>query len=221
VWCRTWRPRPTILAALAALAIVVGCAGRTEKHTREVWENATRVGGSEVAGPGTAPGAAEPATQADHTPGWGRIDAVVEAARKAVANGADEDDIARLADRWCAQTPTPLSGPHGPVRVCVPEPPLSVDGHALTLELGAEGVIGLVASDLSDTQSRDLLRAALTHGRSWCEGPWNAVGVRGDDAHQELHTCVAPGGSTLAAGRFPTDLEADLWQVSVSIIGMC
>lgn len=144
---------------------------------------------------------------------------MIETARRLLARGADPEAIAQLADLWCAEEATPMQGRHGEVRVCVPAPPVSVAGHAFTLELGGLGVIGLVASDLSGAQSTKLLQQALEQGPRWCAGSWTPVPVRDENAHEEFHTCPTRGGPTLAAGRFPKDLRGDLWQVSVSVIG--
>ncbi len=37
--------------------------------------------------------------------------------------------------------------------------------------------------------------------------------------HQEVHLCPLEGGTELAVARLPRDLAADLWQVSLTLLG--
>jgi hypothetical protein len=219
VWCRCDRVVSRAQPWLAAAALCCACARRVEEHTQDAWERAARGASDEREKEATSGDGDGESRSPRRTYGWERIGSMIETARRLLARGADPDAIAQLADQWCAQEATPMQGRHGEVRVCVPAPPVSVAGHAFTLELGGTGVIGLVASELSGAQSTKLLQQALAQGSHWCAGSWTHVPVRDENAHEEFHTCPTRGGPTLAAGRFPKDLRADLWQVSVSVIG--
>src|SRR5690606_19752430 len=84
----------------------------------------------------------------------------------------DDSSLARLAERWCAVAPVPHQTVQGPVHVCHPSPPVAVEGHSLVLEMGAPGIIGLVARDLSESQSLALSERARKAAARLCTGAW-------------------------------------------------
>ena len=93
-----------------------------------------------------------------------------------------------------------------------------MDGHALTLELAERGVVSLVGLDIPGDDSESLATAARERLTASCTSSWQKAPGRADDAHRELHTCDAEGGPVLVVGRFPSDLSADLWQVSIAVL---
>lgn len=223
-------PRPpagsggwTITAALA-LAIGLGCAKRTDERVREAWG-----GGSKAAGAGAA--AEEdtgdgPDGETEAAPvrvGWDRLDEILDGALAEASLGTDDEVMARLAERWCEVRPEPQPTGEGPVLVCLPSPPVQIDGHAFSLELGGEGVIGLVATELSPEESSALADEALRRTERWCTRPWNDVSPRPTEpsppaAMARLHTCPVEGSALLVVARFVSPTGAGRWQVSVAVI---
>jgi hypothetical protein len=131
-------------------------------------------------------------------------------------------DVARLtslAQRWCQGEPTPRRTPQATVLVCFPAPPLQAGGQGFTLEfeIGDMPLVGFVSRNLSEVASRALLDEATRMAAAWCHEPWQSPGT---STHGELRTCAVDGGAILSVGRWPRDLEADLWQVSVTLLGV-
>jgi hypothetical protein len=216
------------VAGLAALSCTVGCARRTDAQTRAAFE---RGAGTEddSGGPRTGSGrtgeddAEQPAAPKQ---GWARVDDVLRRAAEILESTGDPDIFARLAQKWCAVEPEALETRHGLVRVCFPKPPVTVDGHAFSLELGAVGVIGLVASDLTAGDSRSLTDKALARTKSLCSSAFVKAAERERNSafpdvrstHEEIHTCETAGGSMLAVGRLP--IARGVWQVSIAVVGV-
>lgn len=137
-----------------------------------------------------------------------------------LAVSPDDEILARLASHWCDVDPKAQTTPHGSVRVCYPQPAIVVDGHALVLEMGGPGVIGLVARELSDPESRALSRRARRATSGLCAEPFAPVPPREDpDVREEFHTCPAREGPVITVGRYPVRSGADVWQVSVAVLG--
>ena len=208
---------------LSALA-VTGCTRRSDAETRRAWERSVRQaesgrfggGGAGNGGQGSGPGSA-PAY------GWARVREVIENAVEIMAFSPDAKTFAQLAQKWCTIEPEPLRTEHGEVRVCNPSPPVRVDRHRFTLELGAIGVIGLVVVDLSDAEARQLAGRARTETQRWCSSEFRSrdpTFAAPEDtprrAETEVHTCTVEGGSTLAVARLP---QGDgTWLVSISVL---
>ena len=138
-------------------------------------------------------------------------------AARELASG-DVARVAALTDRWCSTDPTPQDTPHGPVVVCFPEPPIVAGGQSFTLEMGGSGMVGLVASSLGGSESKKLAATIRNKASAWCSGSFKTVRSR-QNAHEDLYTCALDAGTTLAVARLPRDLEADLWQVSLAVLG--
>jgi hypothetical protein len=215
-----WRPA----AAVACLAAALACAKRTDERVREAWG-----GGNKAAGAGAAIGADTGDGPDGETEavlvrvGWDRLDEILDGALVEAGLGTDEEVMARLAERWCEVRPEPQHTDDGPVRVCLPDPPVQIDGHAFSLELGGEGVIGLVAAELSPEESSALADEALRRTERWCTRPWNDVSPRPTEpsppaAMARLHTCPVEGSALLVVARFVSPTGADRWQVSVAVI---
>ena len=89
-------------------------------------------------------------------------------------------------------------------------------GHPLTLELNDRSTVGLAATDLTDTDSADLLALALKQLASACADPWTRVP---SGNREEFHTCAAPSGSMVVLGRFSPEGSGDRWQFSLAVLG--
>ena len=219
-----------IAALVAAIALLPACARRTDDAMRRAWE--------ESAGRGAQGGAgADPNGNGDHESsaprvafGWARVDEMLVQAVDLLAIGPDDTQIARLAERWCTVVPEPHATHRGPVRVCHPSPPVRLEGHTMVLEMGAPGIIGLVARDLTEAQSVALSERARTAATRLCTGDWEPAPVvteRDGRLREEFHMCTALGGPVLAVGRarvFDRDdnrMEQgpNVWQVSVAVLG--
>lgn len=211
------KPLLRLLVLLPSAILVAACAGRTDARVREAWEHSQRSG---PGGPSTGPGG--PTGSDPGEPGGPARDGIegfVAQGAEVLALAPGQDAIARLAQQWCSVEPEPKESPHGPVYVCYPQPPIVVADVSLTLELGLGGVIGLVADELSDQESRDLVERARQTTGPQCEQPWNAVvGRDGEGRELTFHTCPAKAGPTLTIGRIPHE-ESGTWQVSIAILG--
>ena len=214
---------PLLAAGLALGLGAPSCAKRTDERVREAWG-----GGSKAVGPGAANGADEgdgPDGETEAAPvreGWERLDEILDGALAEASLGTDDEVMARLAERWCEVQPEPQPTNDGPVLVCLPDPPVQIDGHAFSLELGGEGVIGLVATELSPQESSALADEALRRTERWCTRPWNDVSPRPTDpsppaAMARLHTCPVEGSALLVVARFVSPTGGG-WQVSVAVI---
>jgi len=201
---------------IGALAGLLACATRTEQTTKAAWDRA--IHGPEA----RRNGRSNPSDSADplaHDDPWTRIGVMLSEAAAVVADGGDVAAVEGLAKRWCAFEPARKESPYGNVRVCVPDPPITVGGGTFTIELGDMGVVGLAAMELSDRDSTELLRRALEAARRWCLGPLRPAPQREEHRQDEFHMCPVAEGPLLAIGRFPRDLDADLWQVSLTVLG--
>ena len=205
----------TTLWLAANLAFTPGCAHRGEDRTRQAFEAAREA--PKTGGSGNEDQADPSVTTPDRfAVGWERVGAIVKLSARELSAG-DPERVLRLADRWCASEPNVRDTEHGPVVVCFPEPPIQAGGHGFTLELGDGGMVGMVSASLSGAESHKLAREARREGDAWCVEPWQPASS--PDDFQVFHTCAVEGGAVLTVGRLPRDLEADLWQVSVTLLG--
>jgi hypothetical protein len=91
---------------------------------------------------------------------------------------------------------------------------VSLEDQSLTLE-ASQGVISLSASELDATRSEQLAERARSRFAHKCLGEFEEL----KGAKLEVfHRCALPEGPYLVVSRFPHDLEADLWQVSISVV---
>lgn len=218
-------PCGVMALAMVSAGLQLGCAKRTDERVRAAWggsNDAPQGGpgwqGTDREGPG-GDGESERTLT-----GWARLDQILDGAVAEAALGTDDEVLARLAERWCATEPEPLDHADGPIMVCIPSPPVTVDGTTFTLELGGEGVIGLVANELSAGASTSLVSAALDRLERWCTDPWTDVSPRPQEPKKppataaELHTCPVEGSALLVVARFASDPAVEQWQVSVAVI---
>jgi hypothetical protein len=91
---------------------------------------------------------------------------------------------------------------------------LELDGESLALE-ASHGVISLSASDLDAPRSEQLQERARTRFAQKCQGEFEEI----EGAKLEVfYRCALPEGPYLVIARFPRDVEADLWQVSIAVV---
>jgi hypothetical protein len=98
--------------------------------------------------------------------------------------------------------------------VCPLAEALELDGNALVLEVG-EGVVSLTADALTDQVSGKIVALALDTTRPSCEDGFSSVD---GPVNQEFQRCTLRAGPLLYVGRFPRDLDADRWQVSIAVV---
>jgi hypothetical protein len=213
-----------LLGALGLSIAASGCAGRLDERTRKAWKRS-----GAQADPGGPQSPDSPDTPGDGpndrpTPalGWARVAEVLEGAVTVMRRSPDDDTLARLAQTWCAEEPRRETTDDGDVWTCDPKPPIAIDGARFTLELGAPGVIGLVAANLSLADGERIAQRARQTVERWCVAPWTAVSTHQDDPSSrkpKLETCPIEGGPQLAIARLPLDRTGLSWQVSVAIVG--
>jgi hypothetical protein len=204
--------------------LAVGCAHRGESRdctglTREqcVWQHAKRDDGP---GPDRDPtDASDSAVDIgwESEGSWTRVEQMLEQAADWLSDGLGGQVLSREATQWCAQEPTPRDDGRGESWVCHVEDPPRIGDREFTLEASTSGVLAVAARDLDGKQSRQVVDLALRRWRDWCEGARFSRVERFQD--EEFHRCALPGGPLLLVGRFPQDLEADLWQVSLTVMG--
>jgi len=149
--------------------------------------------------------------------GWNRVSALLGIAVDTLRANPDDAALAELAGSWCAVEPKPKDTVDGRVRVCNPNPPVTAGGATFTLELGSEGVIGLVAADLSSEASARVALQARDAAAELCDGAWALV-PRPEAAEPTFHTCAAKGGPVVTVGRFPHRPGSAQWLVSVAVL---
>lgn len=98
---------------------------------------------------------------------------------------------------------------------CRPTDEVTINERALALEAGG-GVVALTAAEVGGDESSSILDFALARFDEWCEDR-SFIALDGK-VHQEFHRCALPEGPYLVVGRFPCDLEADRWQVSIAVM---
>lgn len=209
----------SLLAALALCLACGGCSSGTTRATQRAWENALKRPSDRAVSDG---GAANP--NARHTSSerdaWRALSQFTVEAIDLVADGSTTVSLPMLAEKLCADASEALAEDSSPGALrCAPKASLTPLGHALELELGQPSTIGLFAKDLSDEASAKLLQQTLRQLTSVCQEPWSLSPSRADNAHEEFHTCPTGSGAILVLGRFPSNLGAGTWQVSLAVLG--
>lgn len=206
--------------ALAVLASQVGCASRETNASRDAFKAAM------AKGSGGAGGAAAGGSKRGDSPAaidattWKQLASFTAELAEMLSLGTTTVPLPTLIKKLCAEPPEERrDGPEPEAVRCPPEPAMDPLGHALTLELGRGATIGLVATDLSDSDSADLVRQALKQVAGVCSRPWTQIPRQADNAHEEFHTCTAASGPVIVLGRFPSDLGAGRWQFSLAVLG--
>lgn len=92
---------------------------------------------------------------------------------------------------------------------------LDLADQSLALE-ASTGVLSLSASDIGDVESAQLFELAQQRFDGWCAGgsfkEFEGQGLA------EFYRCSLPDGPYLVIARFPRDLDAGRWQVSIAIV---
>lgn len=92
---------------------------------------------------------------------------------------------------------------------------LRINDQSLALE-ASDGVLSLSAAELDEAQSEELFEFARRRFAGWCAGgPFRRLE---GDGLQEFYRCSLPEGPYLVVARFPRELKAGLWQVSIAIL---
>ena len=135
--------------------------------------------------------------------GWDRVSEVLDSAVSVQRASPDDARIAKLAEQWCAVEPEPRQTADGLVRVCNPEPPVIADGTNFTLELGGDGVVGLVAADLTRADSEALAAQAQQMVAPLCTEPWTPATPNIDVADPRLRHLPRRGWTTAERWAIP------------------
>jgi hypothetical protein len=91
---------------------------------------------------------------------------------------------------------------------------LELDDQEVRLEASSE-VISLSAVDLDALQSETLLDFARTRFDEWCAGDFEEIE---SPKLEVFYRCPLPEGPYLVVARFPRDLDAGRWQVSIAVV---
>lgn len=91
---------------------------------------------------------------------------------------------------------------------------LELDEQAVQLEASSE-VISLSAVDLDPLQSEALLEFARARFDEWCAGGFEEIER---PKLEVFYRCPLPEGPYLVVARFPRELEAGRWQVSIAVV---
>ena len=207
----------TVLAALGlSCSRHNNAAACADDVTREqcLFETATQPASSTT--PGGTPDTPQQATPVPITePGWDRAEEILRDGVDFLRIGSGATDM--IGDRWCASPPTPQSGEAATIWVCALREPPRLRGHELTLEFDRYALFSLTGFGYSHAEGRDLVSAGVQRWSTWCRTQ-SFIELESGGADQ-FYRCALSDGPMLIVGRFARDLEADLWQVSLAIIG--
>gem|GEM_PF-2105758 len=98
---------------------------------------------------------------------------------------------------------------------CWPATPIPILERNFSLETGG-GVLALSTTHIAERESAEILAFALERFDSWCEG--GSFERTDSRINHEVYRCALPEGPYLLVGRFPNDLEAELWQISIAVM---
>jgi hypothetical protein len=213
--------------ALMLLSLLAGASCRTtpsdckhETNERCLWERAVVEpdnGSNELEGDelGSDPTGADPSERAEleHTLG-----SVIEIMRGGLEWPLVDQRARSLCSRADAEgslveAPIEMADESGLAWSCAVAN-LELDGQSLALE-ASRGVISLSANDLDAVRSEQLLERARTQFAHKCVSAFEEL----EGAKLEVfHRCALPEGPYLVVARFPADVEADRWQVSIAVV---
>ena len=124
------------------------------------------------------------------------------------------DDRARALCSGDLRDPDPELPPATPSTWSCAIEDLEIHDQPLALE-ASPGVLSLSAIDIGDAESADLFEFARRRFDGWCATPFTRFEGQG---LQEFYRCSLPAGPFLVLAKFPRDLKADRWQVSIAIL---
>lgn len=150
---------------------------------------------------------------------WDELDVALGQLAELIGSGLEWPLIDERARALCGSPPELRETTEGaaddpPAWACPLAEALELDGTALMLEVG-EGVVSLTADAVTDRVSGKLVELALTTTRGSCLDNFQSVD---GPVNQEFSTCTLRAGPLLYVGRFPRDLDADRWQVSIAVV---
>lgn len=206
----------SLAVALVGLGLTAGCASRQTQAARAAWNQAVRSDGP-TTGRGDDRGDDRKTGDMADPNAWRDLASFTKDTAELLSLGVSTVPLDTLVARLCAEPPEASPGVLAPDAVrCPPKPAMEPIGHTLTLELGRHGTVGLVATELSSTESLDLLTLALKNLAGSCAGGWTKItGI----STEEFHTCTAPSGSTVVLGRFLSAGGGERWQFSLAVLG--
>jgi hypothetical protein len=188
---------------------------------RCLWERGgtTEAGSNEAGGPqGEAGGVGQGEGGGEVVEYWEELDVTLEQLAELIGSGLEWPLVDERARELCGSPPTNREAAEGEDEqrawVCPLARALELDGHALLLEVG-EGVVSLTADSLTEQTSGKLVALALETTSESCEGGFSSVD---GPVNQEFQRCTLRAGPLLYVGRFPRDLDADRWQVSIAVV---
>ncbi len=170
-------------------------------------------GGPSIESAGNGEG--QPVGEAEPFERWLALAATIDELAVLIGSGLEWALIDERARELCGSPPElreTLDGP--PAWVCSPAAALEIDGNQLRLEVG-EGVVSLTAEGLTERVSGKLVALALDTIGEACQGDFHSVE---GPVNQEFSMCALRSGPVLYVGRFPQDLDADRWQVSIAVV---
>jgi hypothetical protein len=204
--------------AIVAVALVVALAGctrgqrdacRGKAQARCAWQDA--VAQEDPDAPARDPdGSAADDPDAQDRPFPER--AVLARVADLMAEGMGPDVVVTAALGYCAQAAATTDD--GTTRTCPLRGP-GESGVVWSLEIRGDAVT-LSALGLDGPQAQALWSSLRDRWARRCREPFAPIG--GEEAHRELVRCSFGDGPVLVLGRFPRDLEADLWQVSLAVV---
>lgn len=211
------------LAPALAVALAFGCAHQRGGRdcaglTREqcLWKQARRAGTPDPRSDGQSEDPEVEITW-ESEGSWTRLEQMLEQAAQWLSDGLGGEVLSHQARQWCAQEPTIQDSGREASWACHVEDPPRIGDREFTLEGNAGGIFAIAGRDFDGSRSRQIVELALRRWREWCVGARFSRVERFQD--EEFHRCALPGGPLLLVGRFPQDLEADLWQVSLTVMG--
>ncbi|MFV8751027.1 hypothetical protein ACNOYE_10820 [Nannocystaceae bacterium ST9] len=159
----------------------------------------------------------EPQLDGDDEPyeRWAELDAALDELAELIGSGLEWPLVDERARELCGSPPELRDAPdEPPAWACPLADVLELDGNALVLEVG-EGVVSLTAESLTERVSEKLVALALDTAGDSCIDGFDAVE---GPVNQEFSSCTLRSGPLLYVGRFPQDLDADRWQVSIAVV---
>lgn len=216
----------TLAGALACAATVMpGCKHLDPRCDPEMSKEqclfyVAQLDDNQSGGPGTGDGEDGGRLRPGVLRTWEQVDVILREAADMLSRGLGGKLTAQQLTERCEAEPKPQQTPHGRAWACFLLDPPVLRGHEMSLEVGEGGVAGLTGFDFTAKQSDAMLADARKQWSTWCVGStFEAIDTEND---KDVYRCALPGGSQLVVGRFlqdPADLSADLWQVSLTVMG--
>jgi hypothetical protein len=151
--------------------------------------------------------------------GWASVDQRLRSAAQIMASGRGPRALEEHVRAWCEDEPRELALRH---EVAPPEEswictlPAATEASDLPVFLEhSHGAITISVSGVSREMSGEVLSGVIERWGRVCKGVLRPL--EREERVEEFHTCEVQGGPQVVFGRFPRDLDADLWQVSLML----